>query len=246
MKNKHVFNSKKIICLLPWFLSAVLFIGLIVVCIHEQYPSKIISKFQSKLFHVENASDYYDTNRIADPWYNCLSQMNYNADIVFLGDSITALSNFNTYFPDKNICNLGRSGDTISDIYNRIYAVDTVNPDKIFLMCGINSIKRDNLDEQAKIYDNIVNSLLNCTDEIYVCSVLPIGTDGEQLTNNDIVIFNSKIKAISEKYSVTYVDIHSAYIDESGNMNPSYSMDGCHLFPEAYSIWADIIKSHIY
>lgn len=40
-------------------------------------------------------SEQLDKKRVTSSWGVCLSQLNYDADIVFLGDSITVASRFN-------------------------------------------------------------------------------------------------------------------------------------------------------
>ena len=73
--------------------------------------------------------------------------VNFDCDLLFLGDSITADSDFREYFPECSVVDLGVYGDTLLQILARVDAVRSANPAKIFLLGGINSQRPDNVDE---------------------------------------------------------------------------------------------------
>lgn len=86
-------------------------------------PQKLLSKAGIK---VTDATDYSLMS-----WNSSLEQLVYDADVVFIGDSITRGENFQEYFPDKKIINLGRSGDTVSGISERSYVISHFTPEMI-------------------------------------------------------------------------------------------------------------------
>lgn len=67
---------------------------------------------------------------------SCIEQLNYDADVVFLGDSLTRRVNFQRVFTDKKILNLGLSGDTLAGINDRCYLLKHLTPEKVFIMGG--------------------------------------------------------------------------------------------------------------
>ena len=61
-------------------------------------------------------------------WENCLEQLNIKADVVFIGDSLTANGNFQKAFPNTSVCNLGCYGDRIVNVRSRISTVSSLHP----------------------------------------------------------------------------------------------------------------------
>ena len=59
-------------------------------------------------------SEYQTTNWTLVSWERSLEQLDYDADIVFIGDNLTSGEDFQARFPDKQILNLGLSGDSHS------------------------------------------------------------------------------------------------------------------------------------
>lgn len=168
-------------------------------------------------------------------------------DIVFLGDSITYAGAFEQVFNEYNCGNLGVAGDLIEDVYNRRIMVYKVNPKKLFLMIGINSllILDEDIDICAYQYEVLIKDLKEHlpTTQIYIESVLPTSKTYAD-SNNVINIFNEKHKALVKKYNLKYIDLYSLYKDEQG-LKSSYTQDGMHLTQSAYSVWYEKIKEYL-
>ena len=92
-------------------------------------------------------------------WDRCLDQLRIDSDVVFLGDSITYKSSFEQQFPDLVICNLGVCSDTIKAMNMRVGTLETLKPEKVFLMIGINSLRTNDLDECIEDYKDLVNNI---------------------------------------------------------------------------------------
>lgn len=183
-------------------------------------------------------------------WDNCLQKMDYDADIVFFGDSITRDSDFRKYFDEQKIVNLGLGSDTIMGMIDRIPMVVSVKPEKIFLMGGINGLNDDNVDDCAKSYADLLDRLHSALPdaEIIVQSVLPIAFKNETANTNichntSIEQFNAKIEEVAAERGIDFIDLYSLYY-LNGEMNPSLTRDGVHLHPEAYDLWANAIRSY--
>ena len=109
--------------------------------VREGYPSRLARKFGIQGYL--SLGRYSPTDRemyIIRGWSNSLND--FNADIVFAGDSITSNGNWSEYFPEIAVCNLGVAGDSVEELNYRINMVEKLNPQKIFLMIGVNNISR--------------------------------------------------------------------------------------------------------
>ena len=181
-------------------------------------------------------------------WDKTLDQLNIDCDVVFMGDSITYKSSFEVEFPDLDICNLSVCSDTIKGLSYRVGTLETVKPEKVFLMIGINSLHNNNLDVCVEDYRNLVDDIRSKGDfELYLMSITPMAKNesGTDDPSPDITVsFNSKIAEIAAEYNATYVDLYSKLVD-SGYIKPEYTTDGLHLSSDAYDVWADCIRSYV-
>jgi len=179
-------------------------------------------------------------------WANCLNQLDIDADIVFIGDSITANGNFQSLIPNKTVCNLGCYGDQIWDVTARINAVKTVTPEEIYIMIGTNTLACRTLEQAMRSYsfmaDTYISSLPDC--KITFISILPVTAQLENgaRTNTNIQIFNTFIRSTAEKLNSSYVDLFHLYVFD-GALNPDYTNDGLHITKDSYSIWANAIRN---
>lgn len=181
--------------------------------------------------------------------HNMLSQMNYDSDVVFLGDSITANGDFASYLNDKKVVNLGVHSETLKGMENRIIEIKSVNPEKIFIMGGINSLSKYNLNDSINCYKSIVENIKKSIPnaQIYIQSVLPISKNTEDFfrDNSTIIKYNEMLKNICKEYNIDYIDIYSLYVKD-GQMNEKFSDDGVHPNKDTYSQWCDYIHDYIY
>lgn len=63
-----------------------------------------------------------------------------DVDVVFVGDSIIEGGNWQDMFPDFVIANRGISGDTTAGVLDRLDGVLNTNPEKVFILVGINDL----------------------------------------------------------------------------------------------------------
>lgn len=180
-------------------------------------------------------------------WKSSIEQLRYDADVVFLGDSITVGGDFQGKFKDTKIVNLGISGDTLSGMIDRVPMVVAVKPEKVFVMGGINGLTNQNLQESIETYQTLIDTLQQAlpNTEIYMQSVLPIKSGVlSNLDNEHIVMFNDLLKDLASSKECTYIDLFSIYVRD-GEQNQDYGKDGIHLKENAYSYWFDEIEKYI-
>lgn len=175
--------------------------------------------------------------------------MQIDCDIVFLGNSTTVGSDFQAYFQDRQIVNLGYSGDDILGMSRRIKMVSAVHPDKIFVATGRNDLLQVSVDEYLDRYDSLITSLQNELPyaKIYMQSVLPVNHEmkPDYTSNEKISMVNKQIKELATKKNCTYIELYELF-EKDGELRKELTKDGVHLFPDSYRIWAEAIKNYVY
>lgn len=181
-------------------------------------------------------------------WVRCIEKLDYDADIAFLGDSLTAQSNFQIAFPEFKIIELGRSGDTIEGMTNRVSMLTATTPEKIFILGGINSVRDYNVNTCLEEYEDLLIAIQtnNPDAEIYVQSVLPVSEEKEKtvLHNTTIVKFNDGLEKFAAEYNCEYISLYDLF-EQDGYINPELTADGVHLSEAGYSVWETAISDYI-
>lgn len=175
-------------------------------------------------------------------------------DIVFLGNSITNGGEWCELFQNPRVKNRGISGDVCAGVYDRLDAIVTGKPAKIFLLIGINDFSRGtSADSIVSGIDKIIEKIQRVSPRtnIYVQSLLPVNDcfgmfSGHTKRWQEIKPLNEKIKRLSEERKVTYIDLYSHFL-QSGTekMDTIYTNDGLHLLGEGYVKWVEIIKPYL-
>lgn len=220
---------------------ALVLAAFLIVFFHAGYDDKILAK----LGIVE---EIRETNWAVVGWNNTINKLDYDADIVFFGDSIICESDFGKDFTEYKIVNMGYPGDSTTGMLERVGALAAVKPEKVFLMGGINGLKDDNVDACVDKYKTLLDAVVEAVPgvKLYICSVLPVSNDCEKSVchNSTIIKFNSYLKNIVADRGFVYIDLHSLYVKD-GELNPELTKDGVHLRPKAYEYWTDAIAEYV-
>ena len=173
-------------------------------------------------------------------WQSSLEKMHTTVDCVFFGDSIVRGGDFQKAFPQKRILNLGISGNTLKALKGRVAMLQAVNPQKVFLLAGINGLKNKNVMLTYKEYESLLSAIRQTVPgaEIYVHSLLPVSRDvaKKRANNSAIQALNALLRVGAETGTYTFVDLYPDYVLD-GELNPAYSVDGIHIKEEAYQHW---------
>ena len=169
-----------------------------------------------------------------------------NDNFVFLGDSLTEYYSLKEYYENLPVINSGVGGNTTNDILDdledRVYKY---NPSKVFLLIGINDMKKGR--DEEYILNNIVKIVNEIKKnrphaKIYVESLYPINNSDNEKINHESLVnrTNEKIdnvnRMLKEKYentNVTYIDINSK-MKENGILKLDYTVEGVHITPLGY------------
>lgn len=175
-------------------------------------------------------------------------------DIIFLGNSITNGGEWGELLNNKHVKNRGISGDVCMGVYDRLGAILTGKPAKIFLLIGINDVKLGTPEDTIVYRIGMISSKIKRESpktKLYLQSVLPV-TDhykmfgGHTAHWQEIKEMNDGIKSLADKENLTYVDLYSSFVDEqTGKMNIDYTNDGLHLLGKGYMKWVEIVKPYI-
>jgi len=183
--------------------------------------------------------------------YRYESMISYPTDIVFLGDSLIAKGAWEEFYPEYIVKNRGISGDTIDGIRARMDSIVATQPDRIFLMVGINDILYGKLATGRMEHDyKLLLDEIRATDaEIYVMSILPVANYMQESVGGDINSWigeaNDMIRGLCEDYDAHYIDVRGGMKDGSGGLREELTIDGVHLTGEGYRIWKENLDDYI-
>lgn len=175
---------------------------------------------------------------------------NQKNEIVFLGNSITEGGKWQELIPKKNVVNRGISGDVTYGVIARMGEILAAKPGKIFILIGINDMKRGTpqeiiLNNYRKIIRRIKEQ--SPATKIYVQSILPVHTamlpaSYAKLSNAAILEMNVQLKNICKAEQLNYVNLHEVFAAADGELKKELTIDGLHLKSAAYILWADYLK----
>ena len=157
---------------------------------------------------------------------------------ILVGDSLSL------WFPKDKLptgklwLNQGISGDTTEGVSKRLSAFSATKPDVIYLMVGINDLRKGATDKVILVNSSrIIYNLRrkHPTSKIIVQSILPVRS--QKILNSRIRHINAQLAIIAEKQGVNYLNIHNWFTDTDSNLRPELTTDGLHLSLAGYQIW---------
>ncbi|MCP3929019.1 MAG: G-D-S-L family lipolytic protein [Bacteroidetes bacterium] len=167
--------------------------------------------------------------------------------IVFLGNSLTAECEWSEFFPGIPVQNRGISGDLSSGVLERLDPILFQQPEKIFLMIGINDLLFVSPEHIADNYRKIIKNILRQSPhtKLFLQSVLPVNNSVRNvgISNQDILRLNTFIRTLSEEFKLEYIDLHKLLANEEGELQARFTVDGLHINGNAYLIWKKAIDS---
>lgn len=172
-------------------------------------------------------------------------------DVVFLGNSITAGTNWAKLLDMPRAINRGISGDITFGILNRLQEIIAANPRKIFILIGTNDLARGIpdtliLNNYKRIIDRIKKG---SSSKIYFFTILPVNQKTSFQKHKDkgahINRINSELKKLAAR-RVKVIDLYSYFVDAEGGLKENLSYDGLHLNDAGYQEWVKVLKEGNY
>ncbi|MBO9565780.1 MAG: sialate O-acetylesterase [Niastella sp.] len=181
------------------------------------------------------------------------SYPNSAKDIIFLGNSITAGTDWAELLGNPHCRNRGISGDITYGVLARLNEVTEGKPAKVFLLIGINDIQHNTPDSIIiSNYRKIVQTIRSASPrtKVYVQTLLPTNNTFTQFKNHynkdeHIAVVNEGIRKIAAEEKATCIELNKPFQDAEGKLNKELTMDGLHLNAEGYKLWAGILKPYL-
>ncbi|MEO0970000.1 MAG: SGNH/GDSL hydrolase family protein [Cyanobacteria bacterium J06639_18] len=166
-----------------------------------------------------------------------------NSLSVLVGDSLSL------WFPNERLptgklwLNQGISGDTSTGILKRLSAFSKTKPDVIYVMAGINDLRKGVKGEvivrnHRKMIRNLRQNHPNSL--IVVQSILP--TRRPELSNPRIQRINQQLARIAKQEGVSYLNLHIWFTDSEGKLRKDLTTDGLHLSENGYAVWQSVLQ----
>jgi len=179
---------------------------------------------------------------------------NSTSDIIFLGNSITAGTDWNEQLGLTNARNRGISGDITFGVLERLQEVTEGKPAKVFILIGINDISR-NIPDSVILnnYKRMVSTIKRESPrtKIYFQTLLPVNNEFTQFKNHynkdeHILWLNEQIKLLGKQENITVIDLHPHFLNADKKLDKKYTEEGLHLNAEGYKQWTKVLKEGNY
>ncbi len=157
---------------------------------------------------------------------------------ILVGDSLSLWFPIQKLPTGKLWLNQGISGDTSGGILKRLGAFSATRPDVIYIMAGINDLRKGVSDDTIlRNHRRIIRSLRQShpKTKIIVQSILP--TRLTKIPNSRIRGINIQLALIAKQEGANYLNIYNWFTDFEGNLRPELTTDGLHLSQEGYDVW---------
>ncbi len=164
--------------------------------------------------------------------------------LLFLGDSLIEYFSWAERFTGYDVHNLGIAGETVEGLASRLDRIfrDVKDPDIVFIMSGINNIAIGD-PRFLNTYRAMVQKIKKAYPQamVVVHSLLPVFF--QFISNEDIKSVNSGLQRLASDERVKYLDLHTLFLDESGEPKRSCLLDdGVHVSGEGYGIWSSALE----
>lgn len=229
-----------------------------------QSPSIDCAESKTQLTRAENKlKDWPGLARYRDLNTKIVTPSKNERPVVFLGDSITDSwddPKYGGFFPGRPYIDRGISGQTTPQMLVRFRAdVIALHPRVVVILAGTNDLAGNTGPMTLEaIEDNLVSMCeLARANRIRVvlASILPVHDykirdekpiiRTTQRPPEKIRALNAWMKRYVAENNLTYLDYHSAMIDEKGFLKDELSNDGLHPNEKGYAVMSPLVEESI-
>ncbi len=168
----------------------------------------------------------------------------FPSSLLLIGDSLIEFYDWQARFSDRNLYNLGRSGETAQELLQRLETViKTVPaPDWLLTMTGTNNVLMEDFTFFAP-YREIIATLKTGYPHatVSVNALFPMSLPW--LAPSALPRLNAMLKQLAGETGASFLDPGRAFLNEKGALHPGYFLpDGVHLSERGYEAWATAIE----
>jgi lysophospholipase L1-like esterase len=163
----------------------------------------------------------------------------FYSNAVFLGDSI--VSGISTYGYLDDV--FGNVNATSAKLENYVSTAVATKPDKLFIMVGHNDANYGTIKEET-LASNVIELVeavhkSSSATKVYVLSLTPVTSAYEKKTSNNVSqSYIDKANSLFEENAAannyTYIDVASAYKDDTGYLNQQCTGNGINITTSYY------------
>lgn len=166
---------------------------------------------------------------------------------------------------ERIIYNRGIGGITTKDLLSLMNeCIFELEPSKIFINIGSNDIAAGlNNGAKEKFLENYKEILLRIKEslpatELFVMAYYPVnakenfGLETENhkelfasRNNKNIALVNEEVKKLTMQLGGRYIDVSKGLTDEEGHLKAEYTVEGVHMWPNAYSVILENMKPYL-
>lgn len=175
--------------------------------------------------------------------------------VVFYGDSITDAwaKKPELFFPGKPYVGRGISGQTTPQMLVR-FQQDVVHlkPAVVVILAGTNDIAGNTGPSTPEMIEDNFESMVAIAKanniKVVVSSILPAdhyAWKPEARPAEPIRQMNERLKALSKRDGLVYLDYYAAMANANGGLDPELAKDGVHPTPKGYAIMSPLAEKAI-
>ncbi len=169
------------------------------------------------------------------------------ADVVMLGNSITAGVEWSELLGRPNILNRGIGGDNLVGFLHRLEYVLPLRPKVCFVMGGINDLYAGyTADQVFRNYTALLDSLRGASIIPIVQSTLHVSPRWRLADerNPQVARLNELLSTHCREHGLTFIDLN-ARLSEGGRLRDEFTTDGVHLTARAYAVWGEVLEPEL-
>jgi lysophospholipase L1-like esterase len=167
--------------------------------------------------------------------------------LVFLGDSITEMTDWGDWFPELRTMNRGIGGQAICDLLPRLHTA-LIEPKAVSLMIGTNDLhglgkssKVEDIADQMRVLVQKIQSMAPSAT-LLVNSITPRSAH----FRDRIVALNQLYRQIAEESGSLYVDLWPTFAGPDGVIHSELTTEGLHLSVAGYKAWTDVLRPYLF
>lgn len=203
------------------------------------YPRFPVNSFQAAWQNATRQPTYEEWIRLLRQEANVMARsQGSNRLTVLFGDSLFLWFPTDRLPTDRFWLNQGISGDTTTGMLRRISSFSQTRPDRIYVMAGINDLRRGASDQTVLSNLRLMIERLRQAHPnagIVVYSILP--TRLPALSSDRIRRINASLATISRQEGASFYDLQAQFAGDDGVLRRELTTDGLHLSRQGYEVW---------